>query len=603
MIWSLNWSTQPESSATAAEPGGASSALGGAVEGAALPEDDSPALGGGATELDPQQNDTSALGSPSATQPESSATAANPGGASSALGGAVEKAAQPEDDSPAQALESKLVTQPESSATAAEPGGASSALGGAVEGAALPEDDSPALGGGATELDPQQNDTSALGSPSATQPESSATAANPGGASSAQAFRSPSSTQSESSATSADPEKPLDGDYLSHQSSCKELLPFPSLGSGGALDLLNDVNHAESESDDEDEVSDLENEPMGDNHDSHSEHAPFCPGNDSETKQTKHADGASESESDVEDEVSDLANEPTGDNHDSHSEHSPCCPGNDSETELVGGASDLPMIVQEDQAPASTSNGSVLEEEEEVPFFPFLHLSFPIPFRRRLGDVPKEVLPHAEKSSERGENPVVVRTANCEWKWDTAKSCYTVKLFKLPLSEEETFLAHVMLECHEFTVIFQGAFKCISSKLFVESLLSKDIPVQAIKFTTCPNDAGFCTKEEAIHYFVPVSSYNDYVEKREADPTQDIELQGWVNDVCTQANPFPLKKDELRTLKVASTDSIYAYDVPSFVYTPMLKDLWSKDSPFAPHVLQRCCCLELSVRPLFHRKC
>ena len=43
-------------------------------------------------------------------------------------------------------LESLLVTQPESSATAAEPGGASSALGGAVEGAAQPKDDSPALG-------------------------------------------------------------------------------------------------------------------------------------------------------------------------------------------------------------------------------------------------------------------------------------------------------------------------------------------------------------------------------------------------------------------------------------------------------------------------
>ena len=246
---------------------------------------------------------------------------------------------------------------------------------------------------------------------------------------------------------------------------------------------------------------------------------------------------------------------------------------------------------------------SLVEQEEEVSHSkgPFFDLPFPPSLIKRLIDVPREILPNAKALSKVGDNPVIAQTANCEWKWDKEKRCFKVKFLRLPLLKQETFLAHAMLECHEFTVIFQDAFKCIPSEMFFDSLLSKDTPVQAIKFTTCPDHVGFCTQEEAIHYFVPVSSYNEYVKKREAKPTENIELMVWVNDAKTQDDPFPLKLEELKTINVAPTDSIYAYDISPFVYAPMLGDFWSKDSPLAPGVLQAHC-LELSVRPLFKPK-
>jgi hypothetical protein len=69
-----------------------------------------------------------------------------------------------------------------------------------------------------------------------------------------------------------------------------------------------------------------------------------------------------------------------------------------------------------------------------------------------------------------------------------------------------------------------------SSRL-LPAIVMPENSIQAIKFDERDKeDPSICCTEELTHYFFSLTQFQRYVDLRKSNPTNDIKLNGWVND-------------------------------------------------------------------------
>lgn len=213
----------------------------------------------------------------------------------------------------------------------------------------------------------------------------------------------------------------------------------------------------------------------------------------------------------------------------------------------------------------------------------FMDDRLPQDFKRRIEglDLPQLKEPPLDTGSF-----VTLKSDNCEWKWDDAQKCFRVKCHTLPVTSQESHLIYALMDCHEFAVIYENMFKALSLQVLEESLPSNDCSLHVISFQE--------NKELATHYFMRVKEFFRYVKERTQSPTNNIKVKVWCNDHGVPEDSVPLEDAHQTEVLVKPSHSLYGFDLPIFLYAPVVGNYFFKDSPFSPERLKSIC-LEQTV--------